>query len=58
MTPLLSFVVYMAIVTWSSLLAASLIRAEGWTLDGFPGVRKMAVLSALGCRSYRRLIKT
>jgi uncharacterized MAPEG superfamily protein len=34
MTPLLSLVVYMAIVTWASLLAASLIRAEGWTLPG------------------------
>ena len=30
MTPLLSLVVYMAIVTWASLLAASLIRGEGW----------------------------
>ena len=29
MTPLLSLVVYMAIVTWASLLAASLIRVEG-----------------------------
>jgi uncharacterized MAPEG superfamily protein len=34
MTPLLTLVVYMAIVTWASLLAASLIRAEGWTLPG------------------------
>ena len=34
MTPLLSLVVYMAIVTWASLLAASLIRAEGWNLPG------------------------
>lgn len=34
MTPLLSLVVYMAIVTWASLLAASLIRAEGWTFPG------------------------
>ena len=34
MTPLLSLVVYMAIVIWASLLAASLIRAEGWTLYG------------------------
>lgn len=34
MTPLLSLAVYMAIVTWASLLAASLIRAEGWTLPG------------------------
>ena len=30
MTPLLSLVVYMAIVTWASLLAASLIRAESF----------------------------
>ena len=36
MTPLLSLVVYMAIVTWASLLAASLIRAKGWT---FPGMK-------------------
>jgi len=34
MTQLLSLVVYMAIVTWASLLAASLIRAEGWTIPG------------------------
>ncbi|MGO9357983.1 MAG: MAPEG family protein [Xanthobacteraceae bacterium] len=34
MTPLLSLVVYMAIVTWAALLAASLIRAKGWTLPG------------------------
>jgi hypothetical protein len=34
MTPLLSLVVYMAIVTWASLLAASLIRTEGWALPG------------------------
>jgi uncharacterized MAPEG superfamily protein len=34
MTPPLSLVVYMAIVTWASLLAASLIRTEGWTLPG------------------------
>ena len=34
MTPLLSLVVYMAIITWGSLLAASLIRAEGWTFPG------------------------
>ena len=32
MTPLLSLVVYMAIVTWASLLAASLIRAGGMML--------------------------
>ena len=34
MTPLLSLVVYMAIVTWATLLAASVIRAEGWTAPG------------------------
>ena len=32
MTPLPSLVVYMAIVIWASLLAASLIRTEGRTL--------------------------
>ena len=34
MTKLLSLVVYMAAVTWLLLLAASLIRAKGWTLEG------------------------
>ena len=34
MTHLLSLVVYMAAITWLLLLAASLIRARGWTLDG------------------------
>jgi uncharacterized MAPEG superfamily protein len=34
MTQLLSLVVYMAAITWFLLLAASLIRAKGWTLDG------------------------
>lgn len=34
MTKLLSLVVYMAAVTWLLLLAASLIRARGWTLEG------------------------
>ena len=34
MTPLLSLVVYMAIVAWASLLAASLIRVNGWNLPG------------------------
>jgi uncharacterized MAPEG superfamily protein len=35
MTPLLSVVVDMALLTWVTLLAASLIRAKGWTLPGF-----------------------
>ncbi len=35
MTPLLSIVVDMALLTWVTLLAASLIRAKGWTLPGF-----------------------
>ncbi len=34
MTPLLTLVVYMAAVTWLLLLAASLIRAKGWTPQG------------------------
>ena len=34
MTHLLLLVVYMAGITWLLLLAASLIRARGWTLDG------------------------
>ncbi len=35
MTPLLSVVVDMALLTWGTLLAASLVRAKGWTLPGF-----------------------
>jgi uncharacterized MAPEG superfamily protein len=35
MTPLLWIVVKMGIVTWLSLLVASLIRAKGWTPAGF-----------------------
>jgi uncharacterized MAPEG superfamily protein len=31
----LDLVVYMALVTWLTLLAASLIRAKGWTAAGF-----------------------
>lgn len=34
MTPLLALVVYMAAITWLLLLAASLIRARGWTIPG------------------------
>ncbi|MCW5657851.1 MAG: MAPEG family protein [Burkholderiaceae bacterium] len=34
MNPLLSVVVQMAIVTWLTLLAASLVRVKGWTLAG------------------------
>jgi len=34
MTETLTLVIYMAIVTWLTLLAASLIRAKGWTLAG------------------------
>ena len=34
MTPTLTLVIYMAIVTWLTLLAASLIRARGWTFQG------------------------
>jgi uncharacterized MAPEG superfamily protein len=39
LTHLLSLVVYMAAITWALLLAASLIRAKGWT----PGGMKMAM---------------
>lgn len=35
MTPLLHVVVHMALLTWFTLLAASLIRAKGWKLSGF-----------------------
>lgn len=34
MTSTLTLVIYMAILTWLTLLAASLIRAKGWTLAG------------------------
>jgi uncharacterized MAPEG superfamily protein len=34
MTPLLYVVVHMALLTWFTLAAASLIRAKGWTLSG------------------------
>lgn len=34
MTPTLSFVIYMAILTWITILAASLIRARAWTFSG------------------------
>ena len=34
MTPTLTLVIYMAILTWLTLLAASLIRAKGWTPAG------------------------
>ena len=35
MNKMLTLVVYMAVVTWLTLLAASLIRAQGWTPAGF-----------------------
>jgi hypothetical protein len=44
MTPLLSLAVYMTIVTWASLLAASLIRAEGW----YPMPAVFSITMALG----------
>ncbi len=34
MTSTLTLVIYMAIITWLTLLAASLIRAKAWTLAG------------------------
>ena len=34
MTPTLTLVVYMALLTWLTLLAASLIRVRGWTMAG------------------------
>jgi uncharacterized MAPEG superfamily protein len=34
MTPTLTLVVYMAVLTWLTLLAASLIRARAWTFAG------------------------
>lgn len=34
MNPLLVIVVQMAVVTWLTLLAASLVRVKGWTLAG------------------------
>ncbi|MEJ8824137.1 MAPEG family protein [Variovorax humicola] len=34
MTATLTFVIYMAILTWLTILVASLIRARGWTFAG------------------------
>jgi uncharacterized MAPEG superfamily protein len=34
MTPLLTLVIEMAVVTWLSLLIAALVRSRGWTLAG------------------------
>jgi uncharacterized MAPEG superfamily protein len=34
MTPTLTLVIYMAILTWLTLLGASLIRARAWTMKG------------------------
>jgi uncharacterized MAPEG superfamily protein len=34
MTPTLKLVLYMALLTWLTLLAASLIRVKGWTFAG------------------------
>ena len=34
MTPVLKLVVYMALLTWLTILAASLVRARGWTFAG------------------------
>ena len=34
MTETLTFAIYMAVITWLTLLAASLIRAKAWTFQG------------------------
>ena len=34
MTETLTLVIYMAVITWLTLLAASLIRAKAWTFEG------------------------
>ncbi len=34
MTTTLTLVIYMALLTWAAVLAASLIRAKGWTFAG------------------------
>lgn len=34
MTSTLTYVIYMAILTWVALLGASLVRSRGWTLPG------------------------
>ncbi|MDM0034899.1 MAPEG family protein [Variovorax sp. J22P271] len=34
MTPTLTLVIYMALLTWLALLVASLIRVKGWTPSG------------------------
>lgn len=34
MNKLLTLVVYMSVLTWVSIIAASMLRAKGWTLKG------------------------
>ena len=34
MTPLMTIVLYMTVLTWVTIIAASTIRSKGWTLQG------------------------
>lgn len=53
----LTLVIYMAVVTWLTLLAASLIRARAWTLEGtllaFGNRDKLPEPTALAGRAER-----
>lgn len=57
MNPLLTLVIHMAVVTWLSILAASLIRVKGWTLPGtllaFGNRDNLPEASALAGRAER-----
>ena len=62
MTPLLWIVVKMGIVTWLALLAASLMRAQGWTPAGFllalSNRDNMPAPSAVAGRATRASVNT
>ena len=57
MTHVLTLLVYTALLTWLTLLLASLIRAKGWTLPGmllaFGNRENMPVADALAGRADR-----
>jgi len=57
MSNLLTLVAYMAIITWATILVASLIRSRGWTLPGmllaFGNRENMPEPSALAGRAER-----
>ena len=57
MTPTLKLVIYMALLTWLTLLAASLIRVKGWTFAGtmiaFGNRENLPAATALAGRAER-----